>query len=128
MKQNIFLSLFSVAVLFICTSFCVQAQSREGTVKPQKFERLMNKPNTVIIDVRTPEEYNGGHIPGAINMDVNGGNFLHQIKSLDSTKKYLLYCRSGKRSESALNIMRARGFPRVVHLKGGIEAWHGPKE
>jgi rhodanese-related sulfurtransferase len=98
------------------------------TVKSEKFERLMNKNNTIVVDVRTAEEFNTGHIPGAINIDVKSDSFLRQIRSLDSTKKYLLYCRSGKRSQTALNLMRVNGFAHILHLKGGIEAWKGKKE
>jgi rhodanese-related sulfurtransferase len=126
MKKNIFLSILIPAFLFICISACAPAQTI--TVKPEKFERLMNKSNTIIVDVRTPEEFNTGHIPGAINIDVTGENFGEKIKVLDASKNYLLYCRTGRRSETALQIMIDNGFQNVRHLEGGIESWKGPKE
>jgi phage shock protein E len=128
MKKNILLSVIISALLFICLSSCAPAQPKMMTVKTGKFERLMDKNNTVVIDVRTAEEFNTGHIPGAINIDVEGDNFRENIKALDTSKNYLLYCRTGRRSETALKVMMDHGFPSVRHLKGGIEAWKGPKK
>lgn len=127
MKKN-FLRFVVLAILVFSTLEPVYAQLRKTAIKPGKFERLMKKDNAVVIDVRTAAEFDTGHIPGAVNIDVKGENFLEQIKLLDSTKSNLLYCRTGKRSETALTIMRKNGFAHTRHLKGGIEAWRGPKE
>lgn len=128
MKKNILLSILIPAFLFICLFACAPSQPKMMTVKSEKFERLMSKNNTVVIDVRTAEEFNTGHIPGAINIDVKRENFQENIKVLDTSKNYLLYCRTGRRSETALQIMIENGFRNVRHLKGGIESWKGPKE
>jgi rhodanese-related sulfurtransferase len=79
----------------------------------------------VLIDVRTAEEFKGGHLQGAENIDVKQEDFKTRIASLDKSKRYLLYCGSGKRSLTARNIMKEKGFGRVYDLKGGIEAWKG---
>jgi rhodanese-related sulfurtransferase len=89
---------------------------------------IFHVPAFQFIDVRTAEEFNTGHIPGAINMDVKEENFRENIKALDASKIYLLYCRTGRRSETALQIMIDNGFQNVRHFKGGIESWNGPKE
>ena len=127
-KFLVYGSLLTLLVMF-CAFTCVDAQSTgNGLIKPAKFERLMKKENTVVIDVRTVEEYNDSHLPGALNMNVNSEEFAEKIKGLDKSKKYLLYCRSGKRSQKALDMMAAQGFEQVHHLKGGILKWKGKLE
>lgn len=86
----------------------------------------MKKKNTVIIDVRTLEEYESGYIGNAVNYDVlDSIAFLHTISALDKNKNFLLYCKSGRRSGKALVMMKDKGFKKVHHLKGGITEWKG---
>jgi rhodanese-related sulfurtransferase len=75
---------------------------------------------TAIIDVRTPAEFASGHLEGAINMDVEGGEFTSQVATLDKTGTYLLYCHSGRRAGIAMDQMASMGFPGVTNL-GGLE-------
>lgn len=83
----------------------------------------MQRPNVVVLDVRTPEEFKQGHIENAVLIDVNESNFTEKVQSLDRHMTYLLYCRSGKRSEKALNILDSSGFRKAFHLKGGYLEW-----
>ena len=83
----------------------------------------MHKPSAIILDVRTAEEFNSGHIENARLMDVQKDDFIQQLSSLDKNKTYLIYCRSGKRSEKALNLLTEQGFKKAYHLKGGYLAW-----
>jgi len=76
----------------------------------------------VLIDVRMPAEFSSGSIPGAKNIDIMASNFQKQIASLDKTRDYFLFCRSGNRSAQACRIMADLGF-KVYNLKGGIGAW-----
>lgn len=76
-----------------------------------------------VIDVRTPAEFAGGHLPGATNIDVNGGDFAAQIGKLPKTNTFLVYCHSGNRSAVATAAMEDKGFTRVYDLAGGITAW-----
>jgi len=99
------------------------------TVTQKKFQRLMTKKNTVLLDVRTTEEYKSGHIPGSLQIDVlNAADFKKQVASFDKNKKYLLYCRSGKRSSSAKVLMEEMGFTKLYDLDGGFSKWTGKKE
>lgn len=66
--------------------------------------------DTVIIDVRTPEEFATGHLEGAINIDVNSPDFRAQVMALDPSGEYFVYCRSGNRSGQAINQMYQMGF------------------
>lgn len=81
-----------------------------------------------IIDVRTPNEFQHGHIAGATNMNLKSPDFSAKIRHLDPNKKYAVYCRSGGRSRAAQNMMLEAGIHDVVGLDGGINAWDGPTE
>ncbi|MFC2007314.1 rhodanese-like domain-containing protein [Chloroflexota bacterium] len=84
-----------------------------------------NKDNQhfIILDVRTPDEYASGHLENAINLDYYSATFRDEVNELDKQEKYLVYCRSGKRSEGALNIMKELGFREVYNMLGGIVHW-----
>jgi len=82
--------------------------------------------NSVILDVRTPEEYEEKHIPNSTLINVQDAqNFVGEIEKLDKSKSYYVYCKSGGRSTMACNIMEQLGFEDVINLEGGITDWHG---
>lgn len=77
----------------------------------------------VLIDIRTLDEFNSGKIAGATNLDFYSASFMSELDLLDKNKTYLIYCRSGSRSNYAINIMKDLGFSEVYELKGGINNW-----
>jgi rhodanese-related sulfurtransferase len=87
------------------------------------FASEMGKPGAVVLDVRTPSEFAGGHLAGAKNIDVESGDFDSDIASMDKNASYAVYCRSGRRSGIALDKMTSAGFKHVVDLSGGVTAW-----
>ncbi len=87
------------------------------------FAAALKLPDTTIIDVRTPQEYAEGHLPGAVNIDVSSADFVQQVQALDPTAPYAVYCRSGNRSAAAIQEMNQLGFTNAYHLQGGITAW-----
>ena len=76
--------------------------------------------SSVIIDVRTPEEFAAGHLDGAINYDVSDGTLNMALSTLDPQADYIIYCRSGNRSAVAVDIMEDAGFTSLVDL-GSLE-------
>ncbi|MEZ3577176.1 MAG: rhodanese-like domain-containing protein [Muribaculaceae bacterium] len=93
------------------------------SVSAPEFEQQIKVDSVQLLDVRTPEEYAEGHIAGAVNIDVQSDDFqptARQELSKDST--ILVYCRSGRRSLDAAEILARLGY-RVVNLKGGILDW-----
>lgn len=76
----------------------------------------------VIIDVRTPEEFAQGHVMGAVNHDLLGGDFQAVLPRLDKNMEYELYCRSGNRSGQAMALMQQEGFTKVENLGSLQEA------
>lgn len=89
------------------------------------FVEMSKEKNSVLIDVRTPAEYKGGHIPGAKNINVSDSGFMKKLEGLDKSKKYMVYCRSGSRSAMACSIMARAGFTNLNNLRGGIMAYRG---
>ncbi len=94
-----------------------------ATLSAQQFHDLAQQPGVVVLDVRTPAEFAQGHLPNAINLDVEGGDFAQQIATLDTGATYAVYCRSANRSKVAMDQMQAAGFTNVQDLDGGIVAW-----
>lgn len=78
----------------------------------------------VILDIRTPDEFNSGRIAGSVNLDFYESNFASELDKLDKDKTYFVYCNSGNRSGSAMGTMRDLGFTDVYDLDGGIQAWY----
>ena len=87
-------------------------------------KQLEETPNAVLLDVRTPGEFSGGTIPGALNMDFFSPGFANKVKQLDQEPTYFLFCRSGNRSGQACKMMHQLGFD-VRNLSGGIGAYPG---
>lgn len=86
-------------------------------------EQLAQHKNVTLLDIRTPAEFHGGHIPGAINIDYYAKNFEAELNKLDKDIQYFVYCRTGNRSSSALKMMQKFGFTKVWHLNKGIVDW-----
>lgn len=87
------------------------------------FAAALKRPGTTILDVRTAQEYAQGHLPGAVNIDVESPDFTAQLAALDPNAPYAVYCHSGNRSGVAVAAMTDQGFTDAFHLEGGITAW-----
>jgi phage shock protein E len=77
--------------------------------------------DAMVIDVRTPEEFADGHLEGAVNLSVEDGSLQEALVDLDPDASYVVYCRSGRRSAIAAELMAAAGFTSVEDL-GAIDA------
>ncbi len=129
MKRIIFLSFITLG---ISLSSC-QNQARKSvdanatintTLSVEEFDSKLNEDSIPqLIDVRTGEEFNQGHLKGALNYDINSNGFETQISSLDKTKPVYVYCRSGARSSSAASFLERKGFTKVYNMGGGITKW-----
>jgi len=84
---------------------------------------LKSDAKIVVLDVRTPEEFKAGHIPGATNLDFFGDDFAKQIAALDKSKTYLVHCAAGGRSAQACKVIEQQKVPSVYHLNEGFKAW-----
>lgn len=86
---------------------------------------LLGNPGFVLLDIRTAPEVEALHIPGAVNLDFYGDDFVDQLASLDRAKMYLIYCRTANRTGQAYGLMSDLEFAHVWDLDGGISAWSG---
>jgi rhodanese-related sulfurtransferase len=99
------------------------SKSDKYLIEAENFKSSIEKKNAVVLDVRTPKEFDESHIIGAINIDYKNENFREEVQKLDKGKKYFIYCRSGKRSANSRKIMNELGIKKVYDLNGGIIAW-----
>jgi rhodanese-related sulfurtransferase len=88
-----------------------------------EFSSKVSEPGVITLDVRTPGEFNEGHIKGAKLIDFQSGNFENEIASLDKDQTYAVYCRSGSRSGQAVKVMSEAGFSNLYNLNGGVIDW-----
>ena len=93
------------------------------TINAETFADLVAEPVTVILDIRTPEEFDSGHIDGSVNIDFYDADFADQIGDLDRDTQYVVYCRSGNRSGQAMDLFAELQFNTVYELGEGIVAW-----
>lgn len=100
-----------------------QTMSFRNITVPQ-FKEKMAAADTVVLDVRTPDELREGSIDGHIMLNIKHPDFVTEIDELDREKTYLVYCRSGVRSANACQYMTTLGFTKVYNLIGGIQAWN----
>jgi len=96
-------------------------------ISPEEAEQLIaqnsDNPDFIILDIRTLNEYNTGHIANAMQIDYYADDFKNQLEHLDKEKTYLIYCRTGNRSGHALPIMEELGFRKGYNMTGGITQW-----
>ncbi|MGF1533399.1 MAG: rhodanese-like domain-containing protein [Bernardetiaceae bacterium] len=100
------------------------SQPTYENLSPEAFKERLKKgaARVVLLDVRTAGEVAGGKIRGARNLDIMRPDFKERIETLDKSKEYLVYCRSGRRSAKACRILTKAGY-QAANLKGGYMAW-----
>ncbi|MEW6506891.1 MAG: rhodanese-like domain-containing protein [Bacteroidota bacterium] len=95
----------------------------------ETFEKMLKETeDSVILDVRTKEEYCKKRIPDSILIDIYKPDFLSRLEKLNRGKTYFVYCRSGSRSFNAAVKMLKLGFTKIFNLENGISNWSGPVE
>lgn len=110
-----------IAILFIISAF---TPTELTIIYSKDVNKMMSgKTKYVILDVRTPGEFNSGHIKGAINIDVNQMDVYTKIDKLDKNAKYIVYCRTQNRSQVVGNYMISKGFKEVYKMQDGIVGW-----
>jgi len=120
-----------IAVLFLSMVSHSIAQNTNGStiknIEPNELKSVLSNNNVQLLDVRTPNEYNSGHIKGSVNMNYYDQDFSEQVLSLDKNKPVYVYCRSGVRSKYSSDILKKLGFKKIYNLKGGILNWSAKK-
>ena len=96
---------------------------RPSEVSPTVAEKLIKEGKVTVIDVRTKDEFDEGHIAGAKNIDIKQADFEKQLASLDKSKSYLVHCQAGGRSKASMKFFEKLGFQSIFHLTDGILGW-----
>lgn len=115
--------------LFICMCLWVVMAGCTGhsdikNITPEECDALLKQQDVQLVDVRTEQEYGNGHLKEAILINIQGQDFTTKAtQQLDKQKPVIIYCRSGRRSMQAAQILVNEGFDTVYNMKGGILAW-----
>jgi rhodanese-related sulfurtransferase len=129
--RNLFIPFF-VCAIFACDSgkqekevVSEQVKNENLKLNPVAFKEHLkaNQGNYIILDVRTPEEYEQGAIAGAVNANINDDSFENKINELDKQQAVYVYCAAGGRSGRAAQRLQEKGFTRIIDLKGGYNAY-----
>ena len=99
-------------------------QNKDIHIDPtDAYNQLNSNHDIILIDVRTEEEIRISKISGSINIDFDSKSFYDSLLTLNKSKKYFIYCRSGRRSTITVNYMRENGFHESYNVDGGINSW-----
>lgn len=126
-------SLFMLAIVAIIAVSCAKIFSKGASnakaleafanVGVDEFQAFIANPVVQLLDVRTRDEFDEGHIAGATLIDVNDSTFVEQAMDvIDKQRPVAVYCRSGRRSARAANLLIGQGC-QVTNLVGGVMAW-----
>lgn len=101
-----------------------EASEKITVLDKSEYAKAISSPKVQLVDVRTANEYRGGHIKNAKNIDFfNPTKFAQGFEALDKTKPVYIYCRSGARSQKAARKLVAMGFVQIFDLRGGYSRW-----
>lgn len=92
------------------------------SISSQEYQQNVDKNKTLLLDVRESQEFQGGHIPGAVNVPVR--KLLNYQVPKNKETIYVI-CQSGMRSKQGAKILEKKGYP-VVNIRGGMNTWNGP--
>lgn len=115
------LTLLVISTLLVVT--CAPVKEGGDVTARQVAEMLRKDTSIILVDVRTPEEYQQGHIKGARLMDFYSAEFHAMMQTLPQDRPVILYCRSGRRSDEAMKFLTSIGYSRVFNMLGGIIQW-----
>ena len=105
------------------TETAPKAPQGYANITLQEFEKMRAQPGAVVVDVRTKAEFERGHVPGAINLDVRSAEFEKEAAKLDKSKTYLVHCAAGVRSLKACDKLAPLKFEKLYNFTGGYGEW-----
>ena len=117
-------TILSIAMLLFATA--CEEDTTKGEIKlvtAEEMQTLLEQKDVQLVDVRTTEEFEEGHIVNAQNIDFNSPTFDQDIGKLDKTKPVIMYCKGGGRSAKCAKKLLDAGFIKIYDLEGGITQW-----
>jgi len=128
--MNLFRIFILGAIILLSSSEMIsqEIEHEANLITVEELARhLEDSSELLLLDVRTKEEYEEGHLPGARNMDFLSEDFLMQVEQLPKDQAIYIYCRSGNRSAKAADLMRKAGFRQLYDMEGGYLKWEEEK-
>jgi phage shock protein E len=116
-------SILSFVALFVAFAVTSHAADPKNISIQDAAKLIKQDTNVVVLDVRTPKEFEAGHIKGATNINVFDKEFAQKIEALDKSKTYIVHCQSGGRSAKACDQIKPMKFKHVLHMNQGFGAW-----
>ncbi len=125
--------IYAIPIVIICLGFILPSLSAQDStriiaVSAKEAADLIDKhdgdSDFAVLDIRTPGEFQSGHLKNAILIDFYSQTFADQLSRLDKEKKFLIYCRSGNRSARSLEIFKKLKFQKIYHMANGISTWN----
>lgn len=121
MKQTLN-SIFLILFIAVLSGACGKtSQNDSSLVTPEELSNIQG--DIVLIDVRTPGEYEQGHLENALNINIADESFKEEVGKLDKSEPVYVYCKVGGRSAKAASMLEEMGFEQVYDLEGGIRNW-----
>jgi rhodanese-related sulfurtransferase len=117
------LKLMLITLQLVVIGSC-NSNAQNSTIPVDEFEKGITQKDIQLLDVRTAEEFQSGHLQNALQANWNNPTeFQERVAALDKTKPVYIYCLSGGRSNAAMNWLGEHGFSKVYNMKGGVNAW-----
>jgi len=110
---------FFLLLIYSCQIF---DSSEINVISDAQFNEIQDS-DYILVDVRTVEEYESGHIQDAVNFDFYSESFQNDILTLDKSSSIILYCRTQNRSTKTANYLKENGYKEITVLVGGITSW-----
>ena len=118
---------YTIILFLVLASFqlsCSQQKQKLQVLSTEAYKEIIKDTSLLLVDVRTPEEYEEGALPGAINIDYyDEENFHEAYDAFDRKKPIYLYCRTGNRSLKVADKLFEMGFEEIYDMKGGYMQW-----
>jgi phage shock protein E len=114
--------IINIFIIFLSSVFILNAQIIK--LNSNEVNDILKKNHDfIILDVRTEQEFESGHIKGAININISKFDFFNKIDKLDRKAKYIVYCRTSNRSKVAVDYMISKSFINILHMMDGFVGW-----
>lgn len=117
-------------MLIACQSKTTQSSDEQSALVYEKLDAstfrstlLADEGEKIILDVRTPAEFNAGAVPESINIDFLADGFEESVESLDKDKTVYIYCQGGVRSSKAAKVLQKKGFQHIIELEKGFGSY-----
>lgn len=125
MKNSLVIILLAAIIGIItgCQSATKPEQQNIINVNARDASQIIESKTPTIIDIRTPNEYSEGHLQNSVNIDYYSADFKTRLSKMDREVPVFVYCKSGMRTRSSLEVFRVLGFKEVYVLSSGLNDW-----